>query len=677
MTGDNAILDKTEIAKAIQVMKPQGQLFECRVIYSSKQMYSGYFRSAETLWKAFDGIPDFADCNVYITLNALNDQCYNRLQHDRFKKNADATTSDNDVIGYDWLLIDLDPKRPTKTSSSQEQIEKAYQLCGKIWHFLQTIGFEKPIIAFSGNGYHLLYRIHMANNDDNKKLLEMCLKTLNMMFSDNVIDVDMKNFNPSRVCKLYGTRAQKGTDSVNARHRMSRIQWFPEEIISTDRKYLEKLASYYPKDEKPQRYNNYRPSEFNLQSWLDKYGIEYNAVGFTGGTKYILEHCPFDANHKGKDAVIFQSASGAIGFNCFHNSCSDKKWRDVRLLFEPDAYEKRQQEYEKRIYSKARVQEVKHIKAKDGEPVFYTALDIFNLPKEEERFIRTGTTEIDQKMRGLKLGAVSVMSGLRASAKSTWISGLCLECIQNSNKVGVYSGELSPRNFMRWMNLQAAGKAHAQATQYENYYNVSANDQKLIAEWMGDNFHLYNNKYGNDYQAVREQFQKKIEQDKLELLILDNLMAFNITSLSDNKYEAQTAFVWSLHELAEKTGVHILFVAHPRKAMGFLRLDDISGTADLGNAVDNAFIIHRVNNDFIRLSKQMFGWKDDKPIYRATNAIEIAKDRDGGNQDVFIPLYYEKESKRLRNDPTENKIYGWDKSDGFVPVQYDDDPVFD
>lgn len=112
--------------------------------------------------------------------------------------------------------------------------------------------------------------------------------------------------------------------------------------------------------------------------------------------------------------------------------------------------------------------------------------------------------------------------------------------------------------------------------------------------------------------------------------------------------------------------------------MGFLRLDDISGTADLGNAVDNAFIVHRVNNDFIRLSKQMFGWKDDDPIYQASNVIEIAKDRDGGIQDYFIPLYYEVESKRLKNSFTENKVYGWNGSgDGFVQAKQEEIPFKD
>ena len=73
----------------------------------------------------------------------------------------------------------------------------------------------------------------------------------------------------------------------------------------------------------------------------------------------------------------------------------------------------------------------------------------------------------------------------------------------------------------------------------------------------------------------------------------------------------------------------------------------------------------------------MFGWKENNPIYEATNAIEIAKDRDGGIQDCFVPLYYEPESKRLKNSIAENKIYGWKKDDGFVPVSINEQTPFD
>lgn len=665
------MLNEKEIRKTIALMKPEGQLFEVRVIYGNKAMYSGYFTNADDLMRAFDELRNFADCNIYMSLNSINTACYDRIQKNRFEKNAKATTSDHDVVGYDWLMIDLDPKRPSGTSSTDEQIEKAKEQGNKIYQFMRNLGFSKPLFANSGNGVHLLYRIRLKNSDENRKLIEMSLKTLNMLFASPEIDVDMKNFNQSRVCKLYGTTAQKGANSDTRPHRMSYIIGNPETIEVNDIKYLQKLCDLYPKEEKPQKYNNYHPREFDLEEWMNKYGLRYRKSSYEDGVKYILDCCPFDSNHKGKDACIFQSRTGAIGFHCFHNSCSDKTWKDVRLLFEPDTYEKRQQEYEKRIYSKPnRKQEVKKIQETDGNPVFYTANDILNLPREEESFIKSGIHVIDKKMRGLKKGYVSVISGLRASGKSSVISEVCLDCVDSKNRVGVFSGELAPKNFMRWMNLQAAGKGYVESTQFEGYYNVSRKYQEKIANWLGDKFFLYNNEYGNDFSAIMEEFEKKIESDKLDLLILDNLMAFNISGLSDNKWDAQTEFVLSLQRLAKRKDIHIVFVAHPRKAMGFLRLDDISGTGDLGNAVDNAFIVHRVNNDFKRLTKLTFGWQDDNEIYQATNVIEIAKDRDGGLQDIFIPLFYEKESKRLKNYQAENKIYGWNKTDdGFSSVE--------
>lgn len=665
------MLNEKEIRKTIALMKPEGQLFEVRVIYGNKAMYSGYFTNADDLMRAFDELRNFADCNIYMSLNSINTACYDRIQKNRFEKNAKATTSDHDVVGYDWLMIDLDPQRPSGTSATDEQIGKAKEQGNKIYQFMRNLGFSKPLFANSGNGVHLLYRIRLKNSNENRKLIEMSLKTLNMLFASPEIDVDMKNFNQSRVCKLYGTTAQKGANSDARPHRMSCIIGNPESIEVNDIKYLQKLCDLYPKEEKPQKYNNYQPREFDLEEWLNKYGLRYRKGNYADGVKYILDCCPFDSNHKGKDACIFQSRTGAIGFHCFHNSCADKTWKDVRLLYEPDAYEKRQQEYEKKIYARPnRKQEVKKIEVADGKPVFYTATDILNLPREEESFVKTGINLIDKKMRGWKKGYVSVISGLRASGKSSVISEVCLDCVDHENRVGVFSGELAPKNFMRWMNLQAAGKGYVEPTQFDGYYNVRHEYQKKIADWLGRNFFLYNNEYGNNFSAIMEEFEKKVENDKLDLLILDNLMAFNISNLGENKWDAQTEFVLSLQRLAKRKNIHIAFVAHPRKAMGFLRLDDISGTGDLGNAVDNAFIVHRVNNDFIRLTKQMFDWKDDNELYQATNVVEIAKDRDGGLQDCFIPLYYEKETKRLRNTVVENKIYGWNRdNDGFSSVE--------
>lgn len=670
MAVGKKIFEPDEIRKTIQALKDYEELFEVRCLEANgKRVSSGYFRDVEVMLDQLSRLNSI-DSNVYITLNNIKPECYSREQRDRFITNTKVQTSDNDICGYEWLFIDADPKRPAGVSSTDEQLNQAKSIGNKVYVFMKNLGFNEPLTAMSGNGIHLLYKIRLRNSEENKTLIKNCLLVLDMLFSNDYVDIDKTNFNPARICKLYGTMARKGSNTPENPHRMSHLLSEGSKE-PTDKAYLEKLVAMLPVPEKPQKYNGYSPKKFDLEEWLIKYGIRYQKTSYSDGTKYILEQCPFDNNHKGKDACIFQARSGAIGFHCFHNSCSDKTWKDVRLLYEPEAYEKRQKEYEARIYSRQQEKPVKkQIEAVDGKPVFYTAMDILNLPVPEERFIKTGIADIDKKLRGMKKGYVSVMSGLRAAGKSSVISEMVLDGVESGNNIGVFSGELAPKNFMRWMNLQAAGKGYTEPTQFEGYYNVQRKYQEQIAQWLGEHFWLYNNEYGFDFQAVVDQFKRKIEKDKLDMLILDNLMTFDISGMSENKFEAQTKFILALQgEIAKPYNVHIMFVAHPRKAMGFLRLDDISGTADLGNAVDNAFIVHRVNQDFKRLSKQMFGWKDDNQIYQATNVIEIAKDRDCGVMDYFIPLYYEPETKRLKNYSSENKIYGWNKTDnGFIAV---------
>ena len=116
-------------------------------------------------------------------------------------------------------------------------------------------------------------------------------------------------------------------------------------------------------------------------------------------------------------------------------------------------------------------------------------------------------------MRGLKKGYVSVISGLRASGKSSVISEICLDCVETRNNAGVFSGELSPKNFMRWMNLQAAGKGYVEPTRFDGYYNVRKQYQAEIAEWLGNHFFLYNK------MCIRDSLYSLMEQRRLTTYI--------------------------------------------------------------------------------------------------------------------------------------------------------------
>ena len=658
-------VNELDIRKAIEQIHPDNELFEVRILDKNKKAISGYFKDADTLIQKLKTV-DLRGANIYFTLNQINDALFNRVQSETFVAKAN-TTSDNDVDGYNWLFIDLDPKRVAGVSSNDEELQKAYDLAGKIYRYLKVKGFEEPVKAISGNGAHLLYRIQLKANNENKELVEKCLKALSMLFDTDDISVDTANFNPARICKLYGTLAQKGKSTKDRPHRMSRIIGDVKTCVVNDKSYLEKLAAELPQEmPKATKYNNYNVSEFRITDWLDKYGLRYTEKAYKDGTKYILDECPFNSDHKAPDSMVTVSSSGALGFKCLHNSCSDKHWRDLRLKFEPDAYEysNADRRIDEGYLSHNRDKELRTVpKADIQEPMFLNAKMIAETPEPDAEYIKSGINVIDKKMKGLEKGKISLLSGLRGAAKSTILAQIILNGVENHQTSIVYSGELSKKRFMNWIYMQAAGKGYtAKYTEYEGYYCLNY-IKPAISEWMADYMWLYNNNYGNRFDEISKRLKGIIEEKKADLCIVDNLMALDLASYDVDKYEAQTKFVWALKEIAEQLNVHVIFVAHPRKAQGFLRLDDVSGSGNISNIVDNAFIIHRNNADFQRLTRQMFAWKADHDAYSGTNVIEICKDRENGNQDLFIPLWYEVETRRLKNDPHENKVYSWKHPD--------------
>lgn len=663
-------INPDEIRKTIKTLKPNGEPFEIRIISSGQQKpLSGYFQDAETLLKKFQTV-NLQDCNVYITLNQINPACMSRSQHEKFLR-AKVTTSDSDIDYYRWLFVDLDPVRMSDTSSSDAELKAAEQLAAKVCAYMDALGFEKPVKALSGNGCHLLYGIWLENTPENRDLIQQCLQVLADMFDTDQVKIDTTNYNPARICKLHGTVAQKGADTPERPHRLSRIfSKYP--VKGTSREFLEKLASQLPRPEQTQKKTNSGGSgSFDLETFLAQHELTYTKRQGDRAVIYSLDHCPFDHNHTNGDSKIFLYPNGAIAFKCHHNSCAGKKWQDVRKLFEPDAYDRPpidthiEDGWREHNRNKQQQEVTPPDKLLDTNEMFRTMEQILEDPEPKHEFVRCGIKVIDASMGGLEKTGVSVISGLRASGKSTLIGQIILQAINDRHNVVCYSGELNNHKYIDWLMRQAAGKTNViQSAEFRNVYDVPKKIQKKISDWSGECFWLYNNRYGNKFSQMITFLQQKIIDCHADICIIDNLMALDISDYANrDKYEAQTNFVWALKNLAEVTNTHIIFVAHPRKANGFLRLSDISGSGNISNIVDNAFIIHRWNKDFENGYRDYFKEDAEKDIPKCTNVIEIAKDREGGMQDEFIPLWYEESTKRLRNSPDEHVVYGWDDSE--------------
>ncbi len=659
------VIDENEVAKALSLLKQNDEVFEIRILADKEGTYSAYFNNIETAIKQLKVLNVESKANVYITLQSIKKACYSKTQRDRFVKKVKSTTSDADVENYQWLFVDLDPKRSTDTSSSDEELDYAKQKANEIYAYLKNKGFSEPIIALSGNGVHLLYSVRLLVTKDTTELVKKFLQVLSMLFSDEKIDVDTANFNPARICKLYGTIAEKGSNTKDRPHRKSKIVRAPQKIENTDINLIKEVVKVLPEPEKVD-YRNYG-ERFNLEDFITKYGIQVKRVVKANGvTKYILDHCLFNPEHKAPDSAIIQLDNGAIAYNCFHNGCSCHRWQDVRLMFEPDAYNRQyvnyiaKPNYSKLNYQITSIQEYEK-DLPESDDGFLTVEELSEMEKNEPvtEFMKTGIEGIDNKLRGLQKGFVSVISGLRGSGKSSLVSQIALNLAEEGYKVAIYSGELKPTKTWQWLRLQCAGKNEVRETQTQGFYEVTEDAKNRVKQWLNDKIYIYNNKYGHNFEKLKISLDRVVANRKVDLIILDNLMTMDITMLDSEKYQQQSRLVGLLEIFAKNNNVHIILIAHPRKSLGFLRLEDISGSNDIVNKVDNAFIVHRVNNDFRRLSKEMFKWNDDNELYHCSNVIEICKDRETGHQDEFIPLYFEPACKRLMNKPYENKVYSW------------------
>ncbi len=677
-------LDIEEMKKALSRLKDPEDVFEVRIL-KGKTIISGYFTDVETLEKAFKTV-DLKGANVFYTLNDLKKECYSREQRNCFRQTK-TTTSDCDVEYYRWLLVDLDPIRMTGISSTKEEGLLAYEMARRIVNYLRDRGFPFPIMAISGNGIHLLYRISFSVNDENTRLVERCLKALDLLFTDDRVAVDTTVYNPSRISKLYGTLAQKGASTKERPHRMAKVFKYPDIIEQVSKYLLEDLAKEYP-EEKP-KVPARNVEGFNLEDWISEHGIKVEAVKtWKDATRYILSECPFDSSHKAPDATLIKMSNGAICFKCLHNSCAGRDWHEFRLKYEPDAYDDKRAESEARIeagwkqykaYNRKR-QDISYeetsidLETEAPTKMFNTMAEILALPKEERVCIPTGMKEFDRRVGGLAKGEISLISGLRGAAKSTLLSQMVVNAIDKGFNTIVYSGELKRERYVRWMVQQAAGKDHVE--EYKKYigqYYCKPNVIPKISEWVGDKFHLYDNNYGSNFRKIAEILKNTIKEFEADFVVIDNMSILDLSEISSDKrtdkWDQQKLFVETLKNLSMICNCHIIFAAHPRKAMGFLRLDDVGGSGSLGNLVDDAFIMHRNNTDFQNGYKSFVGKKGWQ--IECSNIVEIVKERESGFQG-FIPLWYEAETRRLKNAPDEKIIFGWD-NDGFAPYEVTDE----
>lgn len=573
--------DENTIRKAISILKQKDELFEIRIIGKGrrKNVISGYFTDADTLIRQFDTI-DPRGTNIYITVNKVNMDCYAREQHDCFRV-TDITTRDHEIDSYEWLFVDLDPIRVAEISSTDAELNAALAVADKVYTFMKNVGFNEPIRAMSGNGHHLLYKIDLPNTDDNKDLIERCLVNLADLFNTDKVKIDIVNHNQSRICKLYGTMAQKGSSTKQRPHRMSCVTSAPTKVKVNDRSILEALAGELPAPQKIVKRASSTSGTFDIRSWMNEHGLEpLREENKPGKIIFPLAHCPFDPSHVDGDSKIFLYDDGSVGFRCHHNSCFGKHWHDVRELLEPGAYDNKNEEEDERIedgWKKHKQQYLSIVKTDD----------IKEIKKHLPKLQSISAKDLQDKEFGERYYAVDDMipegETVIAAPPKTGKSWLMLDmCLKISNGAP-FLGFQTKKSDTLYLALEDGDNFE------QERLNIVLNGQQAP-----DNFHFV----FSNVMPMREGFLLQLEElikqiPNVRVVVIDTLQFIKYRQeKQESAYECDYRTGRDLKEFAEKHNLAVVVVTHTTKQQHIEdEMANVSGTNGVTGAADAVIVL--------------------------------------------------------------------------------------
>ena len=338
--------DLAEIKRAISTLFKKNQTIEIRVLDSRKKVaLSGYYRDPDKLAPDVFSIAKRRNISaIYWTLQECDPALYSRSA-DAYLEHPSSTTNDHDIQRYRWLLIDCDPRRPEGICATDEEKTAAYEVALKVREYIRSFdALEMPnsILADSGNGFHVLVPIDLENSTESKALIQQTLVALDQRFSTEVVKIDTSVFNPSRVCKIYGTVVRKGSDTEERPHRQARLIDVPSNLPIFSREALEAIAETAiaePTSTSNSSNNLDGPELEKKSAKMEQFLVEAKIkhrerLDYMGGFKWQLEACPFNPDHAAPDSFVSVAKTGALGFHCSHDSCSKNKWREFRKIAE-------------------------------------------------------------------------------------------------------------------------------------------------------------------------------------------------------------------------------------------------------------------------------------------------------------------------------------------------------
>lgn len=300
--------------------------------------------------------------------------------------------------------------------------------------------------------------------------------------------------------------------------------------------------------------------------------------------------------------------------------------------------------------------------------------DITNIDLDAIDGIMTGITTLDKRLMKLFYGSFNIFTGVNGSGKSSFLSSIVCNAIDNGQNAFLYSGELPNFQSKNWINYILAGQRNLEQYDYNGnvYWRVKHDIQDKINDYYRGKLFIYKDGKDHSVNSLLKAMEDTTRKYGVKLHIIDNLTSVNLECDEQSKYQKQAEFVVKLIDFAKKYNVVVAMVVHPHKIETMRRLTkmDIQGISALIDLAHRIISLYRVTDaDKKGVPKQNGkGWFKEPIKYDVL--CDVLKDRMLGYEGSTVGLYYDRPSRRFfENELDLDRQYHWDKSEysGMLP----------
>lgn len=274
------------------------------------------------------------------------------------------------------------------------------------------------------------------------------------------------------------------------------------------------------------------------------------------------------------------------------------------------------------------------ILGKAPQPQLYYKFSDYKYNTDSKERVLSGIKRLDELTKGFEMGCITIWTGLTNAGKTTVMTMITKQTIEQGEKVFYFNGEQTKDDFKNNLYKQTVEKGHIKGKRYKKTeiidWFVEEEEVSKLDKIYSDTLFVYNNEMHRTVDFILQAMEEVRSKYGVRVFFLDNFM--QIDTSSSDEYREQKEIMEKLRTFAVNKNVHIHLVCHPKKVDKLntrITIYDVLGSSNLVNKAYNVISIIRTDGlteddgEYKRLQKYMANEGYD--ISQASSVLEVLK----------------------------------------------------